>query len=197
MLEELPRKPIEELIIAIAGPAVSLLLGVATLVFASAGGLFGLVRLSQIFTIAMIVNIMLCLFNLIPAFPMDGGRIFRALMTPRTGRLRATYLAAKIGRFTAVIFGLLALFIIRPFSFSLLLIAAFIYYAAGVEYRGLLVREQLKNDHVFGMPPRYSNPAEADHEFSVGPAPYARGADTWNSGRIRSWFNDLFIDYDN
>jgi stage IV sporulation protein FB len=196
MLEQLPRKPIEEFVIAIAGPIVSLLLALSAMVLALASRQFGLVQFTEIFTIAVIVNFMLCFFNLIPSFPMDGGRIFRAFMTPRVGRLRATYLAAKTGRFMAVAFGLLAVFVIRPFSASLLLIAVFIYYAAGAEYRGIVMQERLKQGGLFGVPSNPETAGDSDHEFSVGPAPYARTKKPGEPNMFRRWFDDLFLDYD-
>ena len=84
------------------------------------------------------INIMLVLFNLIPSFPMDGGRVFRAALVPRLGRLPATQLAAKVGRGFAWLFGIRAfwpLFHGGTINFSLLLIAYFIHQAAGAEAR--------------------------------------------------------------
>ena len=84
------------------------------------------------------INIMLVLFNLIPSFPMDGGRVFRAALVPRMGRLPATQLAAKVGRGFAGLFGAWALLPLLKnghINFSLLLIAYFIHQAAGAEAR--------------------------------------------------------------
>jgi Zn-dependent protease len=105
-LDRLPPRPADEIQTALAGPAVSLALGIAgwwyaPLVYAANPPL-GLIlhALGRI-------NLMLVLFNLIPSFPMDGGRVFRAALTPRLGRLAATQLAAKVGRAFAWIFGAL------------------------------------------------------------------------------------------
>ena len=76
------------------------------------------------------VNIWLVLFNLIPAFPMDGGRVLRALLAMRMPFVRATNIAARVGRFLAVAAGIYGLISFQP---MLMLIAAFIYFAAGQE----------------------------------------------------------------
>lgn len=201
MLEQLPRKPIEELIIALAGPAVSLALALCGFLLLLTGGL-GIQSLWLLFMILAGVNTMLFLFNLIPSFPMDGGRVFRALMTPRMGRVRATYTAMRLGRFLAMMFGIFGLFglpgIIPPFSITLILIAIFIYVTAGAEYRAVVMQERMQ-----GMNPlnpftslHPSEDEEGEHDFSVGPAPYERDRVSQAENRFRKWFADLFRDYD-
>lgn len=104
-LASLPRSPRDEALIALAGPAVSL----AIAAVAAVGGWLtadGLGLLSLLTT----VNLMLGLFNLLPALPMDGGRVLRAVLTPRFGMLRATRIAVGIARALAVGLGLWALF---------------------------------------------------------------------------------------
>lgn len=71
------------------------------------------------------MNLMLGTFNLLPSFPMDGGRIFRAWMTPRVGRLEATRRAAKVGRFIAILFGIWGML---QSNLVLIAIAVFIYH---------------------------------------------------------------------
>ena len=136
-LNALPRRPIDEIQTALAGPAVSLVLGLA--------GLFGAPYVFSFNPLLAVmlhelgrINIMLVLFNLIPSFPMDGGRVFRAALVPRLGRLPATQLAAKVGRGFAWLFGLWAIWPVfhgGTIRFTLLLIAYFIYQAAGAEAR--------------------------------------------------------------
>lgn len=136
-LNALPRRPIDEIQTALAGPAVSLALGVA--------GLFGAPYVYPFNPLLAVmvhelgrINIMLVLFNLIPSFPMDGGRVFRAALVPQLGRLRATQLAARVGRAFAWLFGawaLLPLLHHGQINFSLLLIAYFIHQSAGAEAR--------------------------------------------------------------
>ena len=93
------------------------------------------------------VNLVLGLFNLIPAFPMDGGRVLRALLSGWVGRVRATQVAAGLGRGLAVLFGLYCLsqgFFVQVF------LAAFIYLAAGLELAGVI------NDRRI-IPPKATN----------------------------------------
>jgi Zn-dependent protease/predicted transcriptional regulator len=133
-LERMPDKPIEELWVALMGPAVNVVI---------AGGLFAylfltssLVPLTDL-TVAsgsflerlMTVNLSLVLFNLIPAFPMDGGRVLRALLAMRTDYVKATQIAAAIGQGMALLFGFIGLFS-NPF---LLFIAFFVWIGASQE----------------------------------------------------------------
>jgi Zn-dependent protease len=130
-LTRVPRAPGAELLIALAGPAVN---------FALIAGLLGLAAVLPGFdeesTLGVIVsglltiNLVLGLFNLIPAFPMDGGRVLRALLSGWLGRVRATSIAAGIGRALAVIFGVYSLL---TFSFIQVALAVFIYLAASAE----------------------------------------------------------------
>jgi hypothetical protein len=85
------------------------------------------------------INLSLALFNLIPAFPMDGGRVLRALLSGWLGRGRATMIAAGIGRVLAVMFGVYSLF---SGSLMQVFLASFIYYAAGQELSRVLAEEQ-------------------------------------------------------
>ena len=136
-LDQLPKRPADEIQTALAGPAVSLALGVV--------GLFGAPYVFPFNPLLAVmvhelgrINFMLVLFNLIPSFPMDGGRVFRAALVPKLGRLAATQLAAKVGRAFAWLFGAWALFPLLKhgqINFSLLLIAFFVHQSAGAEAR--------------------------------------------------------------
>ena len=133
-LERMPEKPIEELWVALMGPAVNVV--IAAGLFAYLYLTSSLVPLSEL-TIAsgsflerlMMINITLVLFNLIPAFPMDGGRVLRALLAMRMDYVRATQIAATIGQGMAMLFGLVGLF----GNASLLFIAFFIWIGASQE----------------------------------------------------------------
>lgn len=151
-LQRIPEQPSQELIVALAGPAVNVaivvllwLLGVRPVVPRSEGDvLFQQPFLARL----MIVNGFLFLFNLLPAFPMDGGRVLRALLAMTMEYGKATRLAASIGQGMAVLFGFLGL-MGNPF---LLLIALFVWIGAEAEaaqvqerlvLRGIPVREAM------------------------------------------------------
>lgn len=126
-LEGEPRTPREELHIALAGPAVNFVLAALLFVVVNVAGLPTYGLLSSL----MVANVTLGLFNLIPAFPMDGGRVLRAALATRVGGGRATELAVKIGKFAAAAFVVAGLFG-NP---VLMLVGAFVWFAAGAEGR--------------------------------------------------------------
>lgn len=172
-MSNIPSRPMDEFLVAAAGPLTSLILAV---LFGWLGQFaFPLISLCY-------MNLILCLFNLLPSFPMDGGRIFRAFMTPRLGRLKATALAARIGRVMAIAGGIFGLYYK---DYILVLIAIFIYQAAGAEYRAVYMQQMSEGWFTGGQP--------ADIE--VSPPPYARKAPPiwagWKS-KINSFFNELF-----
>jgi Zn-dependent protease/CBS domain-containing protein len=140
-LEHIPEKPGEEFLIAIAGPAVNIVIAALLVLVAGAslqpsslanldiaGG--GLVNQLAV------VNLFLALFNLIPAFPMDGGRVLRALLATRLGYVHATEVAAMIGQWVAFALGFLGLFG-NPL---LIFIAIFVYLAASAEAHLVAIR---------------------------------------------------------
>ncbi len=133
-LERMPDTPIQELIVAIAGPAVNVV--IAAILWIALGGpsnwrdfleidTAGPGLLSQL----LAVNVMLILFNLIPAFPMDGGRVLRALLATRIDHSLATQIAARIGQGIAICFAV-AGFFGNPF---LIFIAMFVFMGAEQE----------------------------------------------------------------
>ncbi|MPZ55584.1 MAG: CBS domain-containing protein [Rhizobiales bacterium] len=133
-LERIPEEPYQEFLVAIAGPAVNVVIAFALVAFAGASldpqhlAAVGSSGVSMVDRLA-IVNVFLVLFNLIPAFPMDGGRVLRALLAIPLGFVRATQIAATIGQILAFVFGILGLF----YSPMLILIAIFVYLAASSE----------------------------------------------------------------
>jgi Zn-dependent protease/predicted transcriptional regulator len=135
-LERMPEEPRQELLIALAGPAVTLAIAVALyLVLWLSGAQLDIRELTRVDRLPllqalMVINVMLLLFNLIPAFPMDGGRVLRAVLASRMGMRRATRVAASVGQALAVLFGMWAVFSGNPI---LLLIAVFVFLAAGAE----------------------------------------------------------------
>lgn len=135
-LESIPEKPKEELVVALAGPAVNIGLAVITGLFITLPDLKNLtlqltagVNASNFFLNFFIVNIWLALFNLIPAFPMDGGRVLRAILSMNMKRHIATNIAARIGQLLAIGFVFLGFFS-NPF---LIFIGFFIFLGAQAE----------------------------------------------------------------
>ena len=140
-LERIPEKPSEEFLIAIAGPAVNVV--IASLLVLLAGANLSADHLAALESadVSMIdrlaaVNLFLAVFNLIPAFPMDGGRVLRALLASRLGYVRATEIAATIGQWVAFALGFLGLFG-NPL---LIFIAIFVYLAAASEAHLVAIR---------------------------------------------------------
>ncbi|MBA3554176.1 MAG: site-2 protease family protein [Gemmatimonadales bacterium] len=133
-LERIPSEPRQELLIAIAGPAVTLAIAVWLYLLLVATGarptLGELEPDSDFLTFLMRVNVFLLLFNLIPAFPMDGGRVLRAILASRMGMVRGTRAAASLGQVLAVAGGFYGLTSGRPL---LALIALFVFLGAGSE----------------------------------------------------------------
>ena len=131
-LERMPEEPVQELIIAVAGPLVNVVIALGLFVVGGAQGLLNRSTVEGGGLIAQLltINIMLVLFNLLPAFPMDGGRVLRALLATRLSYARATQVAATVGQGFAFIFGFLGLFGPNPF---LLFIALFVYIGASQE----------------------------------------------------------------
>jgi Zn-dependent protease len=126
-MDQIPTRPYSEFKISIVGPLVSFLIAGALLVLER----FTLSANVDLFCYWLSrVNIVLGVFNLIPALPLDGGRAFRSILSARTGNLRATMIAAKLAKTIAIVLGLIGLF---GFNFLLMLIGVFIYGAANNE----------------------------------------------------------------
>lgn len=130
-----PDTPRQELVIALAGPLVTLLIAVALIVVFVLGGHREALAPNGVLDLPLwgallYANVVLLLFNLIPAFPMDGGRVLRALLASRLGMVRGTRIAARVGQVLA------AGFAFAGFRYSpmLLLIASFVFLGAQAEY---------------------------------------------------------------
>jgi len=133
-LERMPDKPIQELWVALAGPAVNVVIALALFVYLfSTGQLTPILQMGLVegpfLERLMYVNVSLVLFNLLPAFPMDGGRVLRALLAMRMEYTRATQIAALLGQGMALLFGFIGLFS-NPL---LLFVAFFVWMAASQE----------------------------------------------------------------
>ena len=131
-LERMPTDPKQELVVALAGPAVNVVIALALLPIIAVSDVAFFERL---FT----TNLFLVAFNMIPAFPLDGGRVLRAGLAMKMNYATATSAAAKIGQGFAVLFGLVGLFT-NPF---LILIAVFIWFGAAGESQVTQTRSKL------------------------------------------------------
>lgn len=161
LLERMPDKPSEELVVAIAGPLVNVviacfiavLLGILYLIHSFTGLLAWDSWLTYFLFVLLAVNGMLIVFNAIPAFPMDGGRVLRSLLAMRMNKVKATTIATRLGQLIAVGFAVYAIFF-GGYPF-LLLIALFIFFVAPAEEKmvrmesaleGYVVKDMLSND---------------------------------------------------
>jgi Zn-dependent protease len=144
-MERMPEKPQQELLVAVAGPAVNVVIALILLLVGSfglsdmfdPGNMESLANITpQNFLYALcLINIILVLFNAIPAFPMDGGRVLRALLSFGMERTKATDIAAKLGQVIGVLFILLGFF----GNFLLMLIGVFV--MAGAYSENIMVQQ--------------------------------------------------------
>jgi Zn-dependent protease len=181
-LDKMPEKPLQEFVVALAGPAVNVVIALilSIVVFGcfsfklDVGDIQKLTAndetpMNMLFTL-LISNIGLVVFNMIPAFPMDGGRVFRALLSLKLGRSRATYIASIFGQVISIgfiIFALLPLlrYIFTPFTdigmsltfiwwkFQpvLALISVFIFTTARNEYKSVRMDEIMSHHTVVNV----------------------------------------------
>jgi Zn-dependent protease len=141
-LERMPEEPRQELVIAVAGPLVNIVIaGLLILYLAGNVSIEHLEQLedprSSFLARLAAVNIFLVVFNMIPAFPMDGGRVLRALLAFRMPWARATQIAATIGQGSAFALGFIGL-LVNPI---LIFIAIFVYLAAAAEAQNAQIRD--------------------------------------------------------
>lgn len=162
MLDRLPDKPRQELLVALAGPAVNLFLSLLfiplLLLSVSRDSLLHIIgfwlqpqgnfflQLISPFDYFMVglvtLNAMVALFNLIPAFPMDGGRILRAALSMRLPRMRATWLAVRLGQLIALFF---TLYYWGSANWPILLVGAFVFLSAESEWRQTKQEDRLRS----------------------------------------------------
>lgn len=167
--EDIPRQPSRELMITIAGPAVNFTIAALLSLWVGAprGWFFDdydFPANAQGFAQLLLTwNLFMGCFNLVPVFPMDGGRIFRALLATRLPYLQATYWAATVGKTLAVVAALLAVVIWERWLMAALF--GFIFFAADAEYRAARRREweearyrEMLARHYAEMPPPVDEP---------------------------------------
>lgn len=151
-LESMPSKPSHELQVALAGPAVNLIIaGLLWIYLKSTGQTFDLGTMQNINVTGasfvpnlMYANFILAAFNLISAFPMDGGRVLRSLLSMRIEPVRATFFAARTGQALAIAFVFLGFF----FNFWLVFIGLFIFLGAGAESKAEGIKHALEGVQV-------------------------------------------------
>ncbi len=149
-LDHMPEDPSQEMIVAIAGPLVNVVIAVALFTgLLVSGGLSSVETMSvasgTFFTRLIFVNIILVVFNMLPAFPMDGGRVLRAFLATQMDHAKATQMAANVGQAMALVFGLLGL-MFNPF---LIFIALFVWIGAAQEAGAAQIKSAIS-----GMPVR-------------------------------------------
>lgn len=154
-LESMPENPWEEFLVAVAGPAVNLVIALMLYLFIPVEGFLSQdpealeqtlssIDANNFLFYLLSANILLVAFNMLPAFPMDGGRVFRALLSMKLDRIRATQIAATLGQSIAFLFFFIGLL----YNPILILIAIFIYF--GAQSESLMVQQLglLKNYRV-------------------------------------------------
>ncbi|MBP2233246.1 stage IV sporulation protein FB [Azospirillum agricola] len=147
-LELVPENPAQEMAVALAGPAVSLL--ISAFLFVLLGGFRPVQDLEfqnpgvDLLARLASANLALGLFNLLPAFPMDGGRVLRAALARRLGHSRGTRIAAAVGQAVAVALALLGLFG-NPL---LILVALFVYLGAAAEAEDAIIQDAVRGHPV-------------------------------------------------
>lgn len=145
-MEEIPENPGQEIFIAVAGPASNFVLASIIFVLAAFTGDLRALFLSDessFLSILFMINIVLGVFNLIPAFPMDGGRVLRGLLAAFLPYLKATNIAATIGQLLAVIAIVADIFFIHSWWF--VIIGLFIFLGAGAEEKAVEVKVKLED----------------------------------------------------
>lgn len=175
-ISNIPKRPADEIMVALAGPAVSLVLWL-------------LFRQIELLTFLGFLNRMLFLFNILPVFPMDGGRVLRAALTLKKGRLAATRVAATVGKYFCGLFVLVGLFGLRTQwfgfigpcepNFILAFIGLYIYRAGQMEYRMVMVEHQAD---------LFNGYRDGQIEVEVGPPPYANSGSGSMFERLRGLF---------
>jgi len=158
-LERMPENPLHELVVALAGPLVNVAIALALALPAGIGQLFssltGIEPVGQGFLVSLMrLNLVLALFNMIPAFPMDGGRVLRALLARKIDYVKATQIAATVGQAAALAFFFFGFMAPAP---MLILIAVFIYLGAESEaaavqtrrlFHGIPVRQAMQSNFI-------------------------------------------------
>ena len=148
-MERISEKPVEELVIAVAGPAVNVaiagVLGLGLMFAAALVPAFASTWLGLILWNLLLLNLLMIVFNMIPAFPLDGGRVFRSLLAMFMSHLQATRIAVYAGSvLTVVLLALVVLLLREHTSPFLIVIALFVFMAGQRELLVLEIRERMR-----------------------------------------------------
>ncbi len=197
-MEEIPRNPKIELKMAMAGPGVSLMLAVIFTL------LYSLVRpvvggdspISILLHLLGALNVVLGIFNLIPAFPMDGGRLLRAYLATRMSYINATRNAVYVGKMFAFAMGIFGLMMLHPF---LILIAFFVYIGASEEGEATEIATTLDDvkvsdvmtRNVISVPPTMTVSKLVDLMFKEKHMGYPVVDEAWKSVKGIVTFSDV------
>tara|TARA_R110002049_G_scaffold182485_2_gene350371 strand:- start:111854 stop:112840 length:987 start_codon:yes stop_codon:yes gene_type:complete len=189
-LERIPRTPWQELAIAVAGPAVNVV--IATMLFLGLplitwSGIVPTTGLTFLMNLAW-VNVALVLFNMLPAFPMDGGRVLRAALALTMPYRKATGIAANVGQFVAIGFGLVGL---MTGNVLLVFVAGFVYLAARSEV--MMADEPVWNAKN-GSPSGVLIDANGKEIGPVRPAPLPVVSARWNAQNVLGWLSSDAVD---
>jgi Zn-dependent protease len=145
-IQRMPEEPDQEIVIALAGPAVNVVL-------AGLGGWIWMMTDQPLVLGFVMTNLGMAGFNMIPAFPMDGGRVLRAVLSRRMGFIPASKLSVKIGRMFAVVFIAAGVWFVFP---SLVMVGVFLFVALRSEEEQLVARHWQETT---GTPPPWQTPS--------------------------------------
>lgn len=147
-ITEMPEKPKDEFIVSAAGPLVNIVIAGILWIYLAFGSSadpsqmeFDVITADNFVVMLLAANLFIVAFNLIPAFPMDGGRLFRSALAIKMSRMKATRIAKDIGQIFAIVF-IFAGFFLNPF---LIVIGFFIFLGARGEYEMMKYRDILNN----------------------------------------------------
>jgi Zn-dependent protease len=194
-LQRMSEKPAEEVAIALAGPAVNLALAALLAPAAFLALWAGALRPGELFTpergAAVVVgqmacmlwsaNVIMLLFNLLPCFPMDGGRVLRALLTLGMGRLRATEMSVRVGLVMAILIACLSPLLMSPMP---LILAVFVFFVGQVELAGV---RQIEARRRTAEPVPEALPVEPADAVPTLHRPHASFSGVAWDGRYRVW----------
>ena len=188
-LHRMPRNPLQELAIAVAGPAVNVVIAAALFIALPMIATTSLLPAAVIGFLSKLawVNVALVVFNMLPAFPMDGGRVLRASLALAMPYANATRIAVRVGRIAAVGLGVLGLF---SGNLMLVALAAFVFMAAGAELA--MANQVQRNPTDVQVDLARCNRARVIADIPSRPLPVVSAQ--WNARNVLGWLSSDSID---